>query len=1496
MSIRNLPTQISVYDGSGTEKARTSFEYDNYVPDPPNNFHAALLPRSLISGLCDGTAQNCPNGPNFTDPNYQFRGNVTRRTSWILSTSTQVSSYSQYDIAGNVWKEIDPRGYSTTFGFADCFGAPNGEARTNIAPNELASQSQTSYTFATSVTNALGHISFLQFDYYLGRPVDGEDVNGIVASGYYNDPLDRPTKVLSAANQAVDIQSQSIFSYDDVNRTVTTTSDLNSFNDGGLVRKVIYDGLGRTCETRQYEGGTNHIAIKQQYDAMGRPFKTSNPFRPWQNETPVWTTSAFDALSRAISVTTPDSAVVGTAYSGNQVTVTDQIGKARKSVTDALGRLTQVYEDPSGLNYLTNYSYDVLDNLTTVTQGSQTRTFVYDSLKRLTSATNPESGTVSYTYDNNGNLLTRLDARNITTTLAYDALNRVTSKSYNDNPQTPLVSYFYDNQSLPAGAPAFSRGYSTGLLVAVTYGNGSSAGDYYGYDARGRLVLKIQKTGSVNYQVSAAYNASSRVISETYPSVRTVSHAYDVAGRTNNFTGNLGDWVTRTYANVPSPLDYAAHGQLEQEQFGTQPHVYHKLFYNSRLQLSEIRVGTTPTDTSWNRGAIINQYSNQCWGAACNGTDNNGNLKKQEVYVPHNDQVSSYTSWYQQYDYDNLNRLLRVHEYTSNPALDWQQEYVIDRWGNRLINLTNTWGTGIPEPNFSVTTSNNRLTAPAGYTMTYDSAGNLTNDTYSGQGQRNYDAENRMTKAWANGQWQEYTYDGNGRRVRRKVNGNETWQIYGMDGELVAEYDANATTDSAPLKEYGYRNGQMLVAADQVNLALGKTATQSSTHHPTTTASKAVDGNTNGALWDGYASATNSNTNAWWEVDLSSVQSIGAIQVWGRTDCCTDMTTNYYVFVSDNPFTSTNLNTTLNQPGVSNYYVPGYSGTPGTVNANRTGRYVRVQLAGTNYLVLGEVKVLRNTAGINWLVTDQLGTPRMIFDSTGSLGGVKRADYLPFGEELYSGTGVRASSLGYNTNNVRQKFTSKERDNETGLDYFLARYYSSVQGRFTSADSYFGSQSNPQTLNLYTYVQNNPLAFVDPTGHWSMPSISGFLGEDPWSWADDYYNAWLQDHKDVSPPDPPDEQEQQQEGNQLVFIEGAVGTNGTTPWDNITIYDPIPELINSSNAEDRLLGYILKSGFYQFVDSITVYYDKDKKPNFSFGILRDPKSAMEMLSKSKLFKTGDLGGLHNTDTGEKDDKNIFDARSIQGEKGLGPHSLQINIGRTTGIARADIDKENPYQGPIKPSDIRSNHSEKLFVIPDKLFQWEDYRPGPLGLNVLVFDFGLSVAWELSDQWATPRRMPTKPNLNSGSSSFDPKADSKYKFNKERFLEHQLIYLMETKFLRPTLVGSRNGRLGWKKVYIIKASIGRERVDFYLDAKSHLLIRVVFVTRLESGQDHVDIINLSHYRDAAGIQMPHRVSWGSDEDNETRYQINVNYDPKLFERPPSVDMGPEAWKP
>jgi len=130
---------------------------------------------------------------------------------------------------------------------------------------------------------------------------------------------------------------------------------------------------------------------------------------------------------------------------------------------------------------------------------------------------------------------------------------------------------------------------------------------------------------------------------------------------------------------------------------------------------------------------------------------------------------------------------------------------------------------------------------------------------------------------------------------------------------------------------------------------------------------------------------------------------------------------------------------------------------------------------------------------IYWLITDHLGTPRMLVDQSGTVGNIKRHDYLPFGEELFVGTGGRLGAEGYgcapgqqgcNNDNVRQQFTQKERDLETGLDFFGARYHASLQGRFISPDPLLSSglPGNPQTWNRYLYAVNNPLSVTDPTG------------------------------------------------------------------------------------------------------------------------------------------------------------------------------------------------------------------------------------------------------------------------------------------------------------------------------------------------------------------------------------------------------------------------------
>src|SRR5713226_4392220 len=261
-----------------------------------------------------------------------------------------------------------------------------------------------------------------------------------------------------------------------------------------------------------------------------------------------------------------------------------------------------------------------------------------------------------------------------------------------------------------------------------------------------------------------------------------------------------------------------------------------------------------------------------------------------------------------------------------------------------------------------------------------------------------------------------YSYDGDGRRVKRTVNGTTTWQVYGFGGELLAEYAANANA-STPQKEYGYRNGELLVTA---------TATTGWGSPPT--------------LNDNPLSVGQTTIQARHITELrDAINSLRSHLGMSAYSWQYSATTSDYI--TANPLVE--MRTALDQAlgGPSGGYSSGLAQYQ-PVSA------IHIQELRDRVLAAWQSG---SSVDIRWLVTDQLGTPRMIFDQSGSLANVSRHDYLPFGEELF-GQGLRIPALGYTGDSVRQKFTSKERDNETGLDYFGARYYASAQGRFTGAD------------------------------------------------------------------------------------------------------------------------------------------------------------------------------------------------------------------------------------------------------------------------------------------------------------------------------------------------------------------------------------------------------------------------------------------------------------
>lgn len=123
------------------------------------------------------------------------------------------------------------------------------------------------------------------------------------------------------------------------------------------------------------------------------------------------------------------------------------------------------------------------------------------------------------------------------------------------------------------------------------------------------------------------------------------------------------------------------------------------------------------------------------------------------------------------------------------------------------------------------------------------------------------------------------------------------------------------------------------------------------------------------------------------------------------------------------------------------------------------------------------------TGGTKYLLSDLQGSARVVTDGGGAV--IARHDYQPFGGEIGANVGLRTTGQKYDaSDSTRQRYALTERDEATGLDQTWWRKYDSSAGRWTSPDPYLGSMSvgDPQSFNRYSYVQNDPVNFVDPSG------------------------------------------------------------------------------------------------------------------------------------------------------------------------------------------------------------------------------------------------------------------------------------------------------------------------------------------------------------------------------------------------------------------------------
>ncbi|HWW74394.1 MAG TPA: hypothetical protein VNZ44_03310 [Pyrinomonadaceae bacterium] len=181
--------------------------------------------------------------------------------------------------------------------------------------------------------------------------------------------------------------------------------------------------------------------------------------------------------------------------------------------------------------------------------------------------------------------------------------------------------------------------------------------------------------------------------------------------------------------------------------------------------------------------------------------------------------------------------------------------------------------------------------------------------------------------------------------------------------------------------------------------------------------------------------------------------------------------------------------------------------------------------------------------------------------------------------------------------------------------------------------------------------------------------------------------------------------------------------------------------------------------------------------------------------------------------------------------------------------------------------------EALYAFPDKIWSWDDGLPPPFTLSVGWIDVSRNKRCHISK--------------GSGAVTCGPARNVRSPGD-EGLVRVQYLYLLETRWVKPTPVGVSEARIGFKKVDVLQTRFRETRIDYYLDRKTHLPARVtVFFEK--SGRE-LESLDFSEYADVGGVMMP-----GKQERGHINFQINPPYDEAVFTRPPALEAGPHAWR-
>ncbi len=1040
---------------------------------------------------------------------------ITKRCFGCTDSSTTIA----YDSLGNTASVKDANGNLTSFDYTD---AGTGQSGTPIR------------AFVTKVTapttsNGIQHIRTFSFDYTASLMTTSSDESGNITTYTYNDPLRRLTNITGPALDNGQHASTD-YRYTDTVGSISMTKTVAASPDPDIVSVLRYDGYGNLTsdevDSAPYASVTAHVT-----DGFMHPAKVSNPYFSNVGATE-WTTQSYDALGRLRSITNPDSSTRTNAYSVNQVSLTDEAQHTWVQSYDSLGRLSSVVEDAGSAPKTTNYTYDALGDLLTVSQQGmsgdtpRSRSFTYDSLSRLLTTNNPESGNVCYGtwnnwtvgsypcsngYDANGNLLLKTDARGQVVNYSYDALNRMTQKwSFGSYTPWSMKTWTYD--VAPSGWGGVTVTNATGRLAFVSDLNTSSDPNkpqqvkFYSYDTMGRLKvlsdLLPQEIGASPPPTALGYDLAGNTIDLTYPDGRQVGSHYNSAGQVDHVFAGTTQSPGQDYV---SSISYFPNASPQTVIYGNGVVVTHGI--NSRLQPCTDLV-TGNGSTYLNRAY---RYAQNPSGSDCGGESaNNGNIWHLYDHLP----GSLYS---QDFHYDSLNRI----NYWQAPDMAGAYRtanYSYDSFGN-LANAMTAPG-AIP----STFSADNRVSnlgcsglsssPPSSSSPSYDSSGNIL---CSGSGMSVYGYEwgqlGELAEVWqyqndnnfTNGLKARYFYDESGNRIRAEQysGGNTTTPVSTRDyaylnGQVLGEIDNNnAWTD------YIYAGGKKIAQADPLDHRIRLSGHQVNAYEggvgynaPANLYVQSGDR----ICWQQYNSNAVGgvtfqfdNGNPAWELAASDGQQINQdYNEGGWQNRCVGVPSQYV----GHEMQLVEISHDINSPNGDwamliadlMYLRPDGSVIPlfgaGLVPFTSDTSAISDGSGGTEWRVIEDVPVASDSyvgttalRRVHYNVTDQVGTTQLDL----SAGGYPtwRGQFGPFGQEFDAATTTD-----------RYKFTGKERDTESGLDYFGARYYASSMGRWMSPDWSpvpiavpYANLGDPQSLNLYQYVRNNPLGQADVDGH-----------------------------------------------------------------------------------------------------------------------------------------------------------------------------------------------------------------------------------------------------------------------------------------------------------------------------------------------------------------------------------------------------------------------------